>query len=469
MKKIFAVTLVLTLLLAGCGEETATESQLPTETIPQPTETTEALTQPTTIATEPPVETISLPDVLVSDARRETLNSNSAEIVCAVPKVNLSSKDAEAWNQAIYQEFEPAFAETSLPLTGGFDYTFWTSEDYLTIELMVKAQVSKFPSLRFAVFRLSDGSLVGNEELIADFAGPEAVPHLTEIIEKNWATYYDVSNAAVPEESSHCPQRANTLLWDNLRHVVLYPDMDGKLVSSGTMYHADNKIGSSAVVPILDYSWTEQPWKAPENATAESLVTVFREEHVSYTDTPGNQYDITMRIPQLQIPGVMAENCNTFFQTVLNSSVEEVLDASKEGFSSTLTKMDFKAWTWGRNLTLFVWSESSFGSTSYHVYTFDLDTGNILDNRSVAEELGLENWQEQMARTAGDYFDDNCGAGPDESLQKYQRSRTLSSQNLASASIFPDDTGAIKMLCNVYSVAGADSYWHCLDLAKANS
>lgn len=465
MKKCMALLLSMSLLLGGCGLEKDDASE------PSGTETAPPVTQHLTVATETQEATEDYaPDVstLVIDGLRETVTLSSGDqCAFAAPQILLAGEDAEDWNEDVLDYVESMI----LPLQGngfgsflGADYEAWTANGYLTVVETVLGREKEIRDQTAAVFRLKDGRRVGNEELLSDYAGAEAVSYGYQLLSKTVARFYDETYSAQSGEPDFGKQKMSTLNSRNLFASQLFVKEDGSLSALVRIYAPEKKT-MYAEIPFAEFAFAEPVWKAQEEK-ADELVRDYRKEEIKYTDDVGNDYDFTMTIPEILIDSSDAQLCNDYLKETLGFHVDETVDAMENGNSSMIRSIEYEAWIWNRTLTVYVMCATDYGYTAYDVYNFDLDTGVLLNNRSVAEKLGIswENCLDCMESTAEDEFERLFGSAPEDAFKEMTEERNVWEANLREMVLFPGRDGAPQLLTRVYGLAGAESYWYVLPL-----
>lgn len=469
MKKWMALFLCLTLLLSGCGlgkdknvETTATDAPAVTDQN-KPSEAAE-------IQVETAAETEYCPDIstLVTDRVRETFTASSGEQYSfAIPQVLLQGEDPEDWNEDVFEYIDSMIKLGPSYDFGRFcgtDYEAWTAKGYLNVVVTVFGEDKEIWEQTAAVFRLKDGKKVDNDELLSDYAGAGAVPHQYQLLSKAVTRFYDETYGAQSGEPSFQKRKMNTLNSRNLFASQLLVDKDGGLSILARIY-APGKESTYAMIPYSDFAFAESDWKAPSEV-ADDLVKTYRKKEIKYTDNVGNSYDYTIAIPEILIDSPDAQLCNDYLKATLEPEANEALDAMKNGYSSMLSSINYQAWTWNHTLTVYVECLTVQGHSVYDAYTFDLDTGLLMDNRSVAEKLGM-NWDDcldKMEDTVEHEFERLFGAASDDAFKEMMEERNTWEKNLREMVLFPSQGGVPQLLTRVYSLAGAASYLYVLPL-----
>ena len=200
--------------------------------------------------------------------------------------------------------------------------------------------------------------------------------------------------------------------------------------------------------------------------TAEELVVTDFETRLVGEDSVGNTYDCTYRIPSITLQSEDAQEINRELNEWLTPYIEEQQKYHEEGISMVVPSIDYEAWIYNETLTLIVTMQTDWSQTFYRVYNLDIYTGEDLDNEDLLHRTNLTEsaFFDALYAALNAMFDPAYAEMAGEEFFTAQRERTLSEENLEEAELFFDAKGNAFAHVLVYSLAGADSYEHLLEL-----
>lgn len=201
-------------------------------------------------------------------------------------------------------------------------------------------------------------------------------------------------------------------------------------------------------------------------STDSEYVGVYQQTHLSYTDSVGNSYDAEFAVPELKIGGEDAADANEDIREECMPHYNDSVEASESRTSLICLGINYEYWTNDNLLTLLVTLESSWGQDQYLVYTFDLNTKEELDTEDIAFLYGMteRELESDIEQTMLDCFNENTSSAGSEqqSFVEQQRRKTVSEDNVDDAEVYPDKNGELYIHCDIYSIAGAESYEYLL-------
>lgn len=197
-------------------------------------------------------------------------------------------------------------------------------------------------------------------------------------------------------------------------------------------------------------------------------VGVYYETSVDYTDGVGNHYNADFVIPELKMSSSDALEANDEIREECKKWIDESVEASKKKYSLICTEVSYEAWFNGRLLTLITTIKLDVNQIVYYmVYTFDVTTGEELDNEDIAEQV-LKISEDELELKIKDamlnYFVDNCNTTNKDDIYYEQLEQTISEDNIDDAEVYLDKSGNAYIHCVIYSIAGAGSYEHLIKL-----
>lgn len=205
----------------------------------------------------------------------------------------------------------------------------------------------------------------------------------------------------------------------------------------------------------------------------------------SYQDEIGNYFWYSYHVPQIDPEAVSecvlttenddhteqtavdaAEEINAEIRERFGEAVEEQFSNMREELSLWMLDISWKAYWNGDRLYLLVSEETDWGFTDYAVYGFDFVAGQRVTNEMVLAQAGVEEsvYRENLREKTQLIYEDLYRSLPEEQRENAgyyeQLERTVSDENLDEAVLFLDGTGEIEAVMKIYSLAGADWYYH---------
>lgn len=459
-----AILLAAAIVLTGCvaaGPENNPSD--PEETTPPQAEQTE----PSEPVTEPDSWQAVTMEGLVRPRWQkhykfiESVNGDAVEYYVACPEILLDGADAAACNLEMLMAFEPVpdSNDGDLAQKRKFDYNdvnydAWVYEDTLTVCMWISLEYE----YRYYIYTLDiyTGKLLTNGET-ADLMNVNL-----ELMEQTIAKSISMSCGDYPQAEYDAILAAN-VSQENLERAILYPNSNGQPMLLYYFCDASGQVGRAAPLNVYEtlaaMNLTELTVE-PEPGTHESaggLVDVYRQEHLSYTDTLNQtELEYTYVVPRILLNSGEADLCNQEMWDLCDPILDEAVQNAKDGYSCGYLDINYGAWTWENILTVCLWLKTPYDFVDYYAYAFDTETGERLTNEEVAQRLGTD--PAHIRQSMAFWFDRRYGSWEDAEVLKEQRERTLSDENLAEAVLFPDEGGNPVIKCRIYSLAGAEYY-----------
>lgn len=203
-------------------------------------------------------------------------------------------------------------------------------------------------------------------------------------------------------------------------------------------------------------------------ADIDNYVGVCYETSVDYTDDVGNHYNADFVIPELKLSSDDALDANDEIKKKCTKWIDESIKASKEKYSLVCKEVSYDAWLNGRILTLVTTIKIDINQIiNYMVYTFDVTTGEELENDDIAEQIlkiSEDEMNEKIKTTMLNYYVDNYRMTDKNDFYYEQLGQTINEDNIDDAEVYIDENGEAYIHCVIYSVAGAGSYEHLIKL-----
>ena len=196
----------------------------------------------------------------------------------------------------------------------------------------------------------------------------------------------------------------------------------------------------------------------------------------AYTETYTDEFETHVwRIPKIMLPGDDVEAINhEIWETMFTGAISENHKAIQHGDSFIpYGVIDYQWAVNGNILSLFIAKRVSHTHwDEYYAYNVDIATGNklsrdaLLDahgysldkyNQLAKQVLGSQFWND-WDRTDEAFQNNDFVSWFNEALQK-----TISQENIDQSYPYINNKGELCIIAKVYSLAGADYYWHDLN------
>lgn len=196
----------------------------------------------------------------------------------------------------------------------------------------------------------------------------------------------------------------------------------------------------------------------------------------AYTETYTDEFETHVwRIPKIMLSGDDVEAINhEIWETMFTGAISENHEAIQHGDSFIpYGVIDYQWAVNGNTLSLFIAKRISHTHwDEYYAYNVDIATGNklsrdaLLDahgysldkyNQLAKQVLGSQFWSD-WDRTDEAFQNNDFVSWFNEALQK-----TISQENIDQSYPYINNKGELCIIAKVYSLAGADYYWHDLN------
>ena len=233
--------------------------------------------------------------------------------------------------------------------------------------------------------------------------------------------------------------------------------------------------------PVPDPSEEPEPEAAPEptpeltpeptpepTPVPDPVVNVFEREG-DYSDDVGNSYHYVYRIPAFTCDSADAENMNQAFRDFADGYIEDALAVidGDEKYSLILSEVDYGYAQSGDFVSVLCWMHNDWGQTEYCARTIDLWTQREASRETLLAYAGLndQSFLERAREAAGETFGDYTQFSGDlTQFAEDQYHKTVMDENLQDTQLFIDGESRLCMVVRVFSIAGADYYWHVVPL-----
>lgn len=120
-------------------------------------------------------------------------------------------------------------------------------------------------------------------------------------------------------------------------------------------------------------------------------------------------------------------------------------------------------------LSLRVKIDNTCGFDDYYAYNVDVKTGKRLSNEELIESCGMNAaaYYQLAGAVMDSCFRDQYGdsMSPDDSFFLEQLNLTIAQENIKNAKPYLNGRGELCIIARIYSLAGAEWYWHDLNTA----
>lgn len=190
-------------------------------------------------------------------------------------------------------------------------------------------------------------------------------------------------------------------------------------------------------------------------------------EELDYTDGVGNNGHFTYRVPQIAADTQGAADINKSIEETYRPIVEDVLYNVSGGFSLSCLYIAWDAYQYGDILSLVVSCGWDGDMNSYHVYLYDIASGQQFTTADLLSALNVDEtvFLDAVRQTAAERFDDQYSDMPEDAALAERRDWTLSDENInMDVPAYADAAGKLHVVLPIGSIAGAEAYEQVLTL-----
>lgn len=226
---------------------------------------------------------------------------------------------------------------------------------------------------------------------------------------------------------------------------------------------------SVATEPVTTQPVTTQP--APEPVDPWTLIGEASFEQGSYTDGIGNTYSYSFDLPCINADTEGARAINEDIQEFFGGEVETAKSYMEDGTSLVVYSIGFYGEVWEDILTLVICTHNDFAQDYYGIYCYESSTGRWLTTRDVLARKGVseEDFLDACRMQFRQFFEEEYADIPEESRTQYGYYEALERVDdelylNMDLQAFPTTGGDIAVAAPIVSLAGADFYYHILNL-----
>ena len=213
---------------------------------------------------------------------------------------------------------------------------------------------------------------------------------------------------------------------------------------------------------------SSQPLDPPDHADLEApqlpediVVTAF-EKSGDYTDSLGNEYHYSYRIPAINAEPEEARRLNELIYTQLMSVVDEELKSMDDGLSLVSVNVDYRYYVNDGIVSILCTSDSPNDFNNYLVCNYDVGNGREFTRADFLAREGLT--EEELVSLAcaacEQTFTEAFGNFPHDSFYEEQYARTLDPSTYGDdLMLYYGEDGTLSMVAPIFSLAGASFYY----------
>ena len=213
---------------------------------------------------------------------------------------------------------------------------------------------------------------------------------------------------------------------------------------------------------------SSQPLAPPDHADLEApqlpediVVTAF-EKSGDYTDSLGNEYHYSYRIPAINAEPEEARRLNELIYTQLMSVVDKELKSMDDGLSLVSVNVDYRYYVNDGIVSILCTSDSPNDFNNYLVCNYDAGNGREFTRADFLAREGLteEELVSLACATCEQTFTEAFGNFPHDSFYEEQYARTLDPSTYGDdLMLYYGEDGTLSMVAPIFSLAGASFYY----------
>ena len=224
---------------------------------------------------------------------------------------------------------------------------------------------------------------------------------------------------------------------------------------------------SSAPAESTEPSAPAVPAESEAPVSAEDIVVTSFEKSGNYTDSLGNEYHFSYRVPAINADTEDARRLNSAINAQLMSVVDEELSSMDSGVSLVSVNVDYSVYVNGGIVSILCKADSPNDFYSYRVYNYDAESGREFTRTDFLAREGLT--EEELVSLASSACErkyiEAFGGFPHDSFYEEQYARTTDPANYGDdLMLYYGEDGAFSMVAPIYSLAGAAFYYQELPI-----
>lgn len=207
---------------------------------------------------------------------------------------------------------------------------------------------------------------------------------------------------------------------------------------------------------------TPAPAESEAPLIPEDIVVTVYEKSGDYTDSLGNEYHYSYRIPAINTETEEARRINEAIHAQLMSVVDEELKSMDDGVSLVSVNVDYRYFVNDGIVSILCTADSPNDFFNYRVYNYDAGEDREFTRSDFLAREGLtEEELTSLAMAACEQkFTEAFGGFPHDSFYEEQYARTLDPTTYGDGlMLYYGEGGALSMVAPIYSLAGAAFYY----------
>lgn len=203
--------------------------------------------------------------------------------------------------------------------------------------------------------------------------------------------------------------------------------------------------------------------------TSSEVKKLDNSKDIVYTSFSKKSDSYSYNIPTINIDSSNVKTINSEIQKDYKTKVDQELTNEKQGLSATMESVKYDSYINGNILSLVISSEYPNDCKYYKVYNVDVDTGKSISNTQLLQHKNITktNFLNKLSKVYGEKFIELFGKKDSQNDQEFyssQYNKTINSNNYSiDTSIFLNSNNTISVIAQIYSLAGADSYYYIID------
>lgn len=213
----------------------------------------------------------------------------------------------------------------------------------------------------------------------------------------------------------------------------------------------------------------EAPAEDPPTA-ADFIIEAYTLEK-DYMDEIGNNYKISYHIPKINISSPDADRINSLIDKTLMSTAAAELECMDFGASLFVCNIGYRCHINGDILSLFVYQLSDTGNHFFDAYNINIVTGVEVNPTELLNTVGISSDQfiQNAKSILGRNYDSDIPEDMKDEFYHTQYANTVSDSNVnLNMPMYLNEKGELCFVGAVYSLAGADYYYHVFNLADGS-
>ena len=207
---------------------------------------------------------------------------------------------------------------------------------------------------------------------------------------------------------------------------------------------------------------TPAPAESEAPLIPENIVVTVYEKSGDYTDSLGNEYHYSYRIPAINTETEEARRINEAIHAQLMSVVDEELKSMDDGLSLVSVNVDYRYYVNDGIVSILCTSDSPNDFNNYLVCNYDAGNGREFTRADFLAREGLteEELVSLACATCEKTFTEAFGNFPHDSFYEEQYARTLDPSTYGDdLMLYYGEDGTLSMVAPIFSLAGASFYY----------